>query len=645
MSETPKPTDMATENQQNPRQSYDRRWLVGLLVKPLAFLVCGTLLFAGLGVMQRLGFITSGSMAGDAASASAAPGVEYICPMMCTPPQSHPGRCPVCAMELVIASSGGKKGDSQSVEIAAAARRIANIQTAEATLEPMSRSVRAVGRLQYDEASLKTISAYVAGRLDRLYADFTGVVVQKGDPLALLYSPELYSAQVEFLLAKKSVEQASPNILPSVGIANRTLFENAKKQLSELGMTEAQIADLQEKGEADSRLHLYSPMSGTVIRKLAVEGQYVKASDQIYQLADLSTVWLMLELFPEDAASICYGQKVEAEVQSLPGKSFAGRVAFIDPNVDERTRTVGVRVALPNKEGLLKVGDFATAHLDVSTAAGGERRFYDSDLANRWISPRYPNEIFDHPGKCPLSGVDLVPASQFGFSSQPQEESKVVSVPRSAVLMAGKNSVVYVETEPGRFQIRRVDVGHSGADRIVIHKGVEPGEKVAMRGNFLIDSQMQLAGNPSLINPDKYVAPVVNEPAAEVLAALAKLPPHDQEMASLQQFCPVTELALGSMGTPPKAEINGRTVFLCCEGCRGSLMKEPEKYLTVLDNKVQSSGSEDTPDLPPIGPIQEMPLVPALPPAAMALPILSDETPQTPSIVTPPIAQPVEVVR
>ncbi len=643
MSDTPEQVDHSDTRPTQAQAVPERWWWLGFVLKPLVFLVCGTLLFAGLGAMQKLGLLSSGSGHGGPGSAVAASNAEYICPMMCTPPSSQPGRCPVCAMELVVASSGGSSGDSQSIQIGSAARRIANIQTAEATLEPMVRKVRAVGKLQYDEASLKTITAYVGGRLDHLYADFTGVFVKKGEPLAMLYSPDLYSAQVEYLLAQKSVDHASPGVLPSVAQANRNLLQNARQQLLERGMTEAQIIELESQGKADSRLHLNSPMSGTVIQKMAVEGQYVKTSDPIYQLADLSTVWLMLELFPEDAACIGYGEKVEAEVQSHPGKKFTGRVAFIDPNVDERTRTIGVRVALPNVEGLLKVGDFATAFLRIPAAAGPQLRRYDQQLANKWISPRFPNQIFDQPGKCPISNLDLVHATQFGFADQPQEQTQSVSVPRSAVLMAGKNSVVYVETEPGRFEIRRVVLGHQSGGQIAIHDGINPGEKIAIKGNFLIDSQMQLAGNPSLINPEKYVAPEADELSPEMLADLDKLPPEDKSLATAQQICPVTEMTLGSMGTPPKAEVNGRTVFLCCEGCRGSLMKDPEKYLAALDNKDNGPQSGNTRDLPPIGPVQEIPLVPELPPNTVAVPVKSDG-PTTPSIATP-VIQPVEVVR
>ena len=135
-------------------------------------------------------------------------------------------------------------------------------------------------------------------------------------------------------------------------------------------MTESQIAEIERTGQASSRLHLCAPISGTVIQKLAVEGQYVKEGEPIYQLADLSTVWLMLELFPEDAASIRYGQKVYAEVQSLPGREFTGRVAFIDPQVDPKTRTVSVRVVIPNEDGQLRVGDYAKATIDVPILTG-----------------------------------------------------------------------------------------------------------------------------------------------------------------------------------------------------------------------------------------------------------------------------------
>lgn len=578
-------TARASVNQQTPRG-----WWLHLITQPLLFLAVGALLLAALGVAQRAGWVSSGG-GGHVAAGGADATTRYICPMMCTPPQSEPGRCPVCAMELVPASAGGG-GDERSVELDPASRRVANIQTAVVQSVPLERTIRAVGELSYDEGSLKTLSAYVDGRLDRLFADYTGAVVEKGDHLALVYSPRLYSAQTELLLARQASDRSQNSTLRRVADSNLDLYRSAKQRLIELGMTESQIAHLEAEGEANSRLHLCAPISGTVIEKFAVEGQYVKEGQAIYNLADLSTVWLMMELFPEDAVTVRYGQKVEAEVQSLPGRRFTGRVAFVDPTVDPRKRTVGVRVVMSNADGLLRVGDYAKASIRTPAAAADRSAMvYDPELADKWISPRHPHIVSDSPGACSVCGVDLVPASQLGFTAEPTAASRVLVVPRSAVLMNSGHSVLYAETEPGRFEIRLVKVGSSRGDQLVIHEGVEEGERVATAGSFLIDSQMQLAGNPSLIDPTRALPGVKDDLSPEALEALAKLPPHDRELATKQRICPVTRMLLGSMGTPPKVEVDGRFVFLCCMGCDKRLQDNPEKYLANLE---AGAGGGDT---------------------------------------------------
>lgn len=582
-----------------------RRWWIKLFIQPLMLLVCGAVLLVGLGIAQKLGLITSDSSGHNHESAGNA-ATRYICPMMCTPPQAEPGRCPVCAMELVPATSGGGETDAHSIRIDPAARRIANIRTVAVRSMPMTRTIRAVGELKYDEGTLKTISAYVDGRLERLYADYTGVVVKKGDHLALVYSPQLYSGQVELLLARKARDESRSAALNRLSQSNRDLYESTRQRLIELGMTGEQVERLEQAGKANSRMHLCAPMSGTVIEKFSVEGQYVKEGEAIYKLADLSTVWLMLELFPEDAATIRYGQKVTAKVQSLPGRQFTGRVAFIAPNVDPKTRTVGIRVVIPNQDKLLRVGDYAKATIDVpfTVAVDGNGGFYDPELANKWISPRHPHIIASSPGNCPLCGIELVPAAQFGFSATPGDNEDALVVPRDAVLMAGNNSVLYVETEPGRFEIRRIVLGPDCGDQVVVLSGVSDGEHVATRGNFLIDSQMQLAGNPSLIDPTKAEPSLDDGMSAEMLAALDKLSPEDRALVEKQGICPVAEFQLGSMGTPQKVDVNGRPVFICCEGCRESLLEEPDKYLARLAhrNTADEPGQNvPQPDLPPIG--------------------------------------------
>ncbi|MEK6238537.1 MAG: efflux RND transporter periplasmic adaptor subunit, partial [Planctomycetales bacterium] len=417
----------------------------------------------------------------------------------------------------------------------------------------------------------------------------------KGDHLALVYSPRLYSGQVELLLARKAREESRSATLARVIQSNLDLYASAGQRLIELGMTKTQIEQLEQAGEANSRMHLCAPISGTVIEKLAVEGPYVKEGQAIYKLADLSTVWIMLELFPEDAASIRYGQKVEAEVQSLPGRKFTGRVAFIDPYVDPETRTVGVRVVMPNQGGRLRIGDYAKAVIEVPVTGSTDDQagIHDPELADKWISPRHPHIVESSAGKCPICGVDLVPAAQFGFTSQANADGEVLVVPRDAVLMAAGNSVLFVETEPGRFEIRRLVLGPSCGDRIVILSGVRKDEQVAARGAFLLDSQFQLAGNPSLIDPTK-IQPMLDESRSpEMIAALSKLSEKDRRLAENQRICPVTKMALGSMGAPPKVDVNGRTVFICCKGCESPLLEDSQRYLANLTNTVEKDDGED----------------------------------------------------
>ncbi len=241
-----------------------------------------------------------------------------------------------------------------------------------------------------------------------------------------------------------------------------------------------------------------------MIEKLAVKGKYVQAGEPIYRIADLQTVWLMLELYPEDATRIRFGQRVEAEMQSLPGDIYNGRVAYIDRTVDPKKRTVGVRVEFLNDDKSLRPGDYARATIHLPIGDQGE--VYDADLAGRWISPMHPQIIRDEPGECPICGMDLIPTSRFGYTDKPLKQPASLYIPRSALLMAGTSSVVYVEVEEGRFQIRPVILGPLLRDKVVVLGGLKEGERVATAGNFLIDSQMQLAGKPSLIDPTRAIA-------------------------------------------------------------------------------------------------------------------------------------------
>ncbi|MEM7456488.1 MAG: efflux RND transporter periplasmic adaptor subunit, partial [Planctomycetota bacterium] len=281
-------------------------WWFKLFAQPLIAVAAIVLLVVAFGAVQRMGWIN----AGDSESvAEATPGEEvlYICPMVCVAPASAPGKCPVCGMDLKAQKPSGDAKDRYGMTIDPASIRVANIQTTIAESVPLVREIRAIGEISYDEGSLATISAYVDGRIDSLFADYTGVNVRQGDELALLYSPELYTSQNAMI---ESLRFAGDNRSSNeqVNRRNREFYESARQRLIELGMTEEQVSRVEQTGEADSRIRIVSPITGTVIEKMVEHGEYVQTGTSMFRVADLSSVWLMLELFPRDAANIRFGQ-------------------------------------------------------------------------------------------------------------------------------------------------------------------------------------------------------------------------------------------------------------------------------------------------------------------------------------------------
>lgn len=562
-------------------------WL-NLVGQPILVVVIIVGLVFALGQAQRMGYFVDNAV--SEVETEVKDNVEYFCPMLCVPPTNEPGRCPVCGMELKKREVSNDPQDRYAMTIDPVARRLSNISTVVAARVPLTKKIQTFGRIGYDETSEATISAYVDGRIERMFVDYTGAEVRQGQEMAILYSPELYSAQVELFESKNAMENSDPS-LQRVFNANKRLYESARRRLIEFGLPETKVDEIEASGEANSRVEIVAPIEGTVTEKMAEQGQYVKTGTPLLTIADLSKVWLMLQMFPEDASLLHYGQNVSVSIQSQPGKTFQGRVAFVSPMIDSKSQTVPVRVVIPNDARLIRIGDYATAKVQVDVTANGQGidQIYDPMLANKWISPNHPYIVRDEPGTCPECGTELVPASTFGYVSFQPEKQGVVVVPRTAVLMSGEHSVAYVETEDSRFEFRKVTLGPSDGEQVSILDGIKPGEIVVTNAAFMLDAAFNMSQKPSLIDPNRG-APVVNdaqdstpEQLAEIEKALSELSAEDRALAELQKICPVTEFALGSMGPPIKVSLENRDVFICCEGCRERLVQDPDKYFAILD--------------------------------------------------------------
>lgn len=479
--------------------------LLFAVIRPLysgAIIVGAVLLSIYLvGWAQRQGWIrTESTSGGGAAATTTVANTEYICPMMCTPPSSEPGRCPVCAMELVPATSGGGDAGEKSVNIAIADRRLVGIKTVEARRSPAERTVRGVGALQVDESRLARIPTDTGGRVEKLLVNFVGQQVQAGEAIATLYSPDLYAAQTELLTLKSTRKRTSGRRYTLADIREE-LITAARERLRELGMSREQIAAVERADAANTRVEIRSPQTGTVTKMMLREGQYIKPGDSVCEVADLSNVWLMTELFPEDASLVRYGQRVSAKISSLPGEIVEGRVSFIDPMVDNKKRAVKIRVDLTNPDAKLRPGDEATVEITVPMQPG--MPLFDEALAGKWICPQHPGELQPTSGTCPQNGRPLVSTEKYGFASSIDSIEQPVVVPRQAILRAGDQSAAYVEIADGEFEMQVVTLGANVGEDVVVLSGLKPGDKIATDGNFLIDSQMQMSGKPSLIDPSK----------------------------------------------------------------------------------------------------------------------------------------------
>ncbi len=359
----------------------------------------------------------------------------------------HPGKCPICFMDLIpLKQSNQGAGHPRELKMTADAAALADIQTTPVRRQFVTTTVRLVGKVDYDETKLAEITAWTPGRLDRLFIDFTGVTVRKGDHLVEMYSPDLVVAQRELILAWNNYQKygraRNDELLKST-------LNSAEEKLRLLGLTKEQLERIKQSGAPADHVTIYAPSGGVVIHKNASEGMYVKTGTPIYTIADLSQVWVFMDAYESDVAWLRYGQEVEFSTEAFPGEIFKGRVAFIDPVLSEKTRTVRVRVNVPNDDQRLKPGMFVRAIVKSRIAESGQ--VIDESLAGKWVSPHHPEIVRDGPGKCPVCGVDLVPAEELGFVKANAGAEPPLVIPASAPLVTGKRAVVYVRVDPTQF--------------------------------------------------------------------------------------------------------------------------------------------------------------------------------------------------
>lgn len=356
--------------------------------------------------------------------------------------QNEPGDCPICGMDLIpLENEQNSEIDPMAVSMSPTAMQLANIQTAVVGATDLVKRVRLDGKVQEDERLVFSQSSHIPGRIEDLMVNFTGDYVKKGQVIASVYSPELVTAQEELFEAQK------------IKGTQAQLFNAAKEKLKNWKLTDGQIEEILQSGTARETFKIQADASGYVTKKMVNTGDYVRRGEAIYEIADLSKIWVLFDVYESDMGWIKKGDKVEFTVASLPGESFSGTISFLDPVIDPKTRVAKARVAAANPGLKLKP------------------------------------EMF-------VSGT---------VQAQLPKKTDAVVVPKTAVMWTGTRSVVYIKSTTGQgvsFKMREVNLGPALGDSYVIENGVQQGEEIAVNGTFSIDAAAQLAGKPSMMNPN-----------------------------------------------------------------------------------------------------------------------------------------------
>ena len=462
-------------------------------------------------------------------------GIEYYCPMHPQVVQDQVGSCPICGMPLAKRKKGEKvtlpEGVTARVQLAPFRVAQAGIKTVEVGYASLKQTVTTVGSVAFDERRMANIVSKIPGksRVETLYVNVTGQDVEAGQPLAELYSPELSQAIQELLTASsRAQEDVRPQTEAGRALLGdrRDMVRASAEKLKRWGITQPQIDEILAKRKTDFTVPILSPISGHVFKKNVVEGQEVQEGYPMFEIADLQTVWVQAQVYENHLGLIREGQPVEAKVEAYPGKTFPGKVEFIQPHLDPATRTVDVRFALDNPGHRLRPGMFASVILNVSVAEMADDRTR--------VASRPANPTVEQQKTCPVTNLKLgsmgdplavdvagrkvwtccaacppklkAQPAKYLVRLDPAPKDEVLSVPESAVIDSGTRKVVYVEAEPGVFEGRVVVLGPRAGDRFPVLEGLSPGETVAAAGAFLIDAESRI--NPGESSPPKPDKPV-----------------------------------------------------------------------------------------------------------------------------------------
>ena len=436
---------------------------------------------------------------------------EWTCSMHPQIRSPQPGKCPLCGMDLIPVPQGdGVASSPHSLPMSENAIALADVRTLPVQRRPLALELRLVGKIVYDETRLADLTAWMPGRLERLFVDSTGVSVRVGEHLAEIYSPKLYAAQEELLQARRSTERLAQSPIADLRSTSAATFEAARAKLRLLGISEEQMDGFLAADAPQERITLRSPATGVVIEKLAQEGAWVNEGSVLYRIADLSVLWLELDAYESDLAWLRAGQEVAFQVAAYPGDAFTGRISLIHPMLRLPSRTVRVRVSVANPDLRLKPGMFVSAR--ISARMGADARLTGTELSGTWSCPMHPEVLREGTGECPVCAMPLEPAAE----SATQASDLPLAIPATAPLLTGERAVVYLrvgdEANPV-FEARRVRLGARAGAWYPVLEGLEEGELVVVHGAFRLDSELQLRGGESMMHaavPEAAAA----EPAA-----------------------------------------------------------------------------------------------------------------------------------